>query len=110
MAISGAICGIAGFILVSGAGHTISTGIAGGRGFTAIVVAWLSKLNTITMMFVSFLLTFMEKGAIQIASQFNLSENASEILTGIILFFVLGCEFFINYKVSFRHGKRRIDA
>ena len=110
MAISGAICGIAGFILVSGAGHTISTGIAGGRGFTAIVVAWLSKLNTITMMFVSFLLTFMEKGAIQIASQFNLSENASEIITGIILFFVLGCEFFISYKVSFRHGKRRIDA
>ena len=110
MAISGAVCGLAGFILVSGAGHTISTGIAGGRGFTAIVVAWLSKLNTITMVFVSFLLTFMEKGAIQIASQFNLSENASEIITGIILFFVLGCEFFINYKVSFRHGKRRIDA
>ena len=110
MTISGAICGLAGFILVSGAGHTISTGIAGGRGFTAIVVAWLSKLNTITMVFVSFLLTFMEKGAIQIASQFNLSENASEIITGIILFFVLGCEFFINYKVSFRHGKRRIDA
>lgn len=110
MAISGAICGLAGFILVSGAGHTISTGIAGGRGFTAIVVAWLSKLNTITMMFVSFLLTFMEKGAIQIASQFNLSENASEIITGIILFFVLGCEFFISYKVSFRHSKRRIDA
>ena len=114
MAISGAICGIAGFMLVSGAGHTISTGIAGGRGFTAIVVAWLSKLNTFTMMFVSFLLTFMEKGAIQIASQFNLSENASrDILTGIILFFVLGCEFFINYKVSFRHGKkedRRMNA
>ena len=77
MAISGAICGVAGFVLVGGAGHTISTGIADGRGFTAIVVAWLSKLNTFTMMFVSFLLTFMEKGAIQIASQFNLSENAS---------------------------------
>ena len=106
MAISGAICGIAGFVLVGGAGHTISTGIADGRGFTAIVVAWLSKLNTFTMMFVSFLLTFMEKGAIQIASQFNLSENASDIITGIILFFVLGCEFFINYKVEFRHSKK----
>lgn len=107
MAISGAICGMAGFILVSGTGHTISTGIAGGRGFTAIIVAWLSKLNTVTMMVVSFLLTFMEKGAIQIASQFNLSEHASDIITGIILFFVLGCEFFINYKVEFRLGKGR---
>jgi len=106
MAISGGLCGLAGFILVSGAGHTISTTLAGGRGFTAIVVAWLSKLNTFTMMIVSFLLTFMAKGAIQIASQFSLNENASEIITGIILFFVLGCEFFINYKVEFRHRRK----
>lgn len=108
MGISGALCGLAGFILVSANGHTISTSIVGGRGFTAIVVAWLSKLNTFTMMFVSFLLVFMEKGAIQIASQFTLNENASDILTGIILFFVLGCEFFINYKVEFRHRKGEI--
>ena len=106
MAISGGICGLAGFILVSGAGHTISTGISGGRGFTAIVVAWLSKLNTFTMMFVSFLLVFMEKGAIEIASRYNLSDYVSSMLTGIILFFILGCEFFINYKVSRNHGKK----
>ena len=106
MAISGALCGLAGFLLVSGSGHTISTSLGGGRGFTAIVVAWLSKLNTFTMMFVSFLLTFMAKGAIQIASQFSLNENASEIITGILLFFVLGCEFFINYRVEFRHRRR----
>ena len=105
MAISGGLCGLAGFLLVSGSSHTISAVIAGGRGFTAIVVAWLSKLNTLTMMAVSFLLTFMTKGATQIASQFNLNENASEIITGIILFFVLGCEFFINYRVEFRRRK-----
>ncbi len=110
MGISGALCGLAGFILVSGTGHTLSTSIVGGRGFTAIVVAWLSKLNTFTMMLVSFLLVFMEKGSIQIASQFNLSENASDIITGIILFFVLGCEFFINYKVEFRHRKEDVRA
>ena len=106
MALSGALCGLAGFILVSGSGHTVSTEFSGGRGFTAIIVAWLSNLNTFTMLFVSFALTFLEKGAIQIASQFGLNENASEILTGIILFFVLGCEVFINYKVSFRHHRR----
>ena len=106
MAISGALCGLAGFILVSGAGHTVSTTLAGGRGFTAIVVAWLSKLNTFTMIVVSFLLTFMAKGAIQIASQFSLNENASEIITGILLFFVLGCEFFINYRVEFRRRRK----
>lgn len=102
MAISGAICGLAGFILVSGSSHTISTSTAGGRGFTAIIVAWLSKFNTFTMILVSFFLVFMQKGALQIASQFNLNENASDVITGIILFFILGSEFFINYRVGFR--------
>ena len=108
MAMSGALCGLTGFLLVSGTGHTISTGIAGGRGFTAIIVAWLSKLNTFTMMLVSFFLTFMEKGAIKTASDFNLSENASDIIMGIILFFILGCEFFISYKVEFRHHRKEV--
>ena len=58
------------------------------------------------MILVSFFLVFMEKGAIQIASQFNLNENASEVITGIILFFLIGCEFFINYKVEFRKNRK----
>ena len=102
MALSGAICGIAGFIIVSGASHTISTSTAGGRGFTAIIVSWLSKFNAFAMILVSFFLVFMQKGAGQIASQFNLNENASDVITGIILFFILGCEFFINYRVAVR--------
>lgn len=106
MALSGGICGLAGFILVSGASHTISTSTADGRGFTAIIVAWLAKFNTFVMIFVAFFLVFMEKGALQIASQFNLNQEASEVLTGIILFFILGCEFFINYKLEFRHKKK----
>ena len=81
-------------------------GLAGGRGFTAIVVAWLGKLNPFSMMLVAFGLVFMEKGSIEIASQFNLNENASEILTGVILFFILGCEFFINYRLEFRKADK----
>ncbi len=105
MALSGALCGIAGFIIVSGASHTISTSTAGGRGFTAIIVSWLSKFNTFAMILVSFFLVFMQKGAGQIASQFNLNENASDVITGIILFFILGCEFFIDYQVKIRGRK-----
>lgn len=106
MAISGALCGLAGFILVSGSSHTISTSTASGRGFTAIIVAWLSKFNTFVMILVSFFLVFMQKGAMQIASQFNLNENASDVITGIILFFILGSEFFINYRLSFRKAHK----
>ena len=99
---------LCGFLIVAGKDQTIATTSAGGRGFTAIVVAWLSKLNTFVMAFVSYALVFMQKGASQIASQFNLNENVSEIVTGIILFFVLGCEFFINFSVKLR-GRRKAD-
>ena len=105
MAISGAICGMAGFITVAGSSHTISTVTAGGRGFTAIIVAWLAQFNTFVMILISLLLVFLQKGAIQIASQFNLNDYASNIITGIILFFILGSEFFINYRLVFRSGK-----
>lgn len=106
MAISGAICGIAGFIAVAGASHTISTSTAGGQGFTAIIVAWLARFNTFIMVAISALLVFLEKGAVEIASQFDLNDFVSEMITGIILFFILGSEFFINYKVRFRGGKK----
>jgi len=105
MTISGAICGLAGFLAVSGASHTISTSTAGGRGFTAIIVAWLAKFNTFVMILIAALLVFLEKGAMQIASQYNLNDYASQMITGIILFFILGSEFFINYRLVFR-GKK----
>ncbi len=105
MAVSGALSGIAGFIAVAGASHTISTSTAGGRGFTAIIVAWLAKFNAFVMIMVAALLVFLEKGAVQIASQYNLNDYASEMLTGIILFFILGSEFFINYRLVFRDKK-----
>ena len=94
------ICGLAGFVIVSGASHTISTATAGGRGFTAIIVAWLSKFNTFIMVAVSFGIIFMNQGAVQIATQYGLNENASDVILGIILFFLIGAEFFINYRVE----------
>lgn len=105
MAVSGAICGVAGFIAVAGASHTISTSTAGGRGFTAIIVAWLSKFNPFVMILFSFMLAFLEKGAMEIASQSNgvLNDYVSSMITGILLFFILGSEFFVEYKVIFRH-------
>ncbi|MBQ8556532.1 MAG: ABC transporter permease [Clostridia bacterium] len=110
MAICGGIAGIAGYLLTAGVGHTISTGTADGRGFTAIIVAWLGKLNPFSMMLVAFFLVFMQKGSIEIASQFNLNENASEIITGVLLFFILGCEFFINYRLEFRKSNKGEEA
>lgn len=102
MILSGALCGLTGFLIVGGRDQAISTGTAGGNGFTAIIVAWLAKFNTFTMALISFLLIFLEKGAAEIASAYNLNDFASDIIAGIILFFILGSEFFINYKAIFR--------
>lgn len=106
MLISGAVAGLTGFIAVSGSSHTISVNTAGGKGFTAIIVAWMSKFNTMTMVVISLLLIFLEKGANEIASRFNLNDFASQIITGIILFFIIGSEFFINYQMIWR-GKNK---
>lgn len=106
MIISGGISGIAGFLLVSGTNHTISKNLAGGMGFTAIMVSWLAKFNPILMVITSFLIVFLQKGASEIATTFRLNESISDILTGIILFFIIGCEFFINYKINLRHKNK----
>lgn len=103
--LSGAICGIAGLILVSGTNHTIAANTVGGRGFTAIMVSWLAKFNPITMILTAFIIVFLEKGAGEISTMFGLNSSFSEIITGIIIFFIIGCEFFINYKLVFRNKK-----
>ena len=102
MLVSAGICGLAGFLEVSAVSHTISSLTAGGRGFTAIIVAWLGKFNPFAMTLITAILAFMSRGANQIASDFNFNKHASNILIGIILFFILGSEFFINYQIVFR--------
>ena len=96
----GAICGLGGMIQASGSDVTLTMNVAGGVGFTAIIVAWLSKFNTFIMVAVSFGIVFMDQGAVQIATQYGLNENASDVILGIILFFLIGAEFFINYRVK----------
>lgn len=105
MVLSGALCGLVGLLLVGGINHTITTTLVGGQGFTAIMVSWLAKFNPITMIFTSFLIIFLGRGAGEIATVFELNQSFSDILTGIILFFIIGCEFFIAYKVKFNKKK-----
>ena len=107
MLISGAICGFAGLLLVGGTNHTLNAAIVDGRGFTAVMVSWLGKFNPIWMVLTSFLLVFLERGAGEIATDFGLNASFGDILTGIILFFIIGCEFFIHYKLSFTRFSKK---
>ena len=107
MFLSGAICGLAGLLLVGGTDHTITTTIAGGRGFTAVMVAWLAKFNPFGMVFTSLLLVFLDRGASEISTIYSLNHSFGDILTGIILFFIIGSEFFISYKLNFLKENRK---
>ena len=109
LVVSGALCGIAGLLLVGGTNHTISTTTVDGRGFTAIMVSWLAKFNPIYMVMTSFLIVFLQKGAGQVSTDFRLPSAISDIVTGIILFFIIGCEFFLQYKILSTKNRKEND-
>ncbi len=102
MIVSGAVCGLAGFLIVGGLDHSITTESVGGQGFTAIMVSWLAKFNPLIMVATSFLLIFLDQGAAQMSQDFGMSDAFPSVIVGIILFFIIGCEFFIHYRLLFR--------
>ena len=102
MFLSGAISGLVGYIIASGANNTFYDGVAGGVGFTSITVAWLSQLNAFAMVGISLLLAVLSKGAETLQTRMSIPASLSDIITGILLFCMLGCEFFINYRLIFR--------
>ena len=110
MLLSGALCGLAGLLLVGSTNHTLTTSLAGGRGFTAVMVSWLAKFDPLVMVLTTLLLVFLDRGAGEISTVFGLNQSFSDILTGIILFFIIGSEFFINYKLCFRHKEGKEES
>lgn len=107
MFLSGAISGLVGFIVASGADNTLHAGVAAGVGFTAITVAWLAQLNPFAMVGIAALLAVLEKGADTLQTKMNVPASISDIITGIFLFCMLGCEFFINYRLILRTSHRK---
>ncbi len=110
MFISGAISGLVGFIVVSGANFTLYSGVADGVGFTSITVAWLSQLNSFAMIAISMILAILEKGSNTLQTRMEVPASIADIITGILLFCMLSCEFFINYRLIFRHRDKEVNA
>lgn len=106
MVISGALCGVAGMLLVSGIDHSINTNTVGGQGFTAIMISWLGQFNPFIMAGMAGLVTFLQTGAAKVADSFFLNSAYADIASGVVVLFLVGCEFFIQYKIRFRHSKK----
>ena len=98
--VSGAIGGLAGMIQVSGVNSTLSVDVSNGVGYTAIIISWLGQLNAVSILLVSFLFAVLVEGGSYIQTVYHIPQAAASLLQGIILFFVLGSEFFIKYRVS----------
>ena len=102
MLLSGALCGLAGYLIGAGLDQTITTESVGGQGFTAIMVCWLAKFNPIGMVLTAGLVTLLDHGAAQISQDFSVAADFPDVVVGIILFFIIGSEFFIQYQLHFR--------
>ncbi len=107
MIVSGAICGLAGFLIVSALDHSITTTTVGGMGFTAIMVSWLAKFNPLVMIGSAAFVTFLDQGAAQVTTNFNIDSAFPDMMVGIVLFFIIGCEFFIGYRLKFRQKNKK---
>ena len=110
MILSGALCGLAGYLIAAGLDQTVTTESAGGQGFTGIMVAWLGKFNPLAMILTSALIQLLNQGAAQISQDFDVSGAFPNVIVGIILFFIIGSEFFINYEIHFRGHHSHAEA
>ena len=110
MILSGALCGLAGYLIAAGLDQTVTTESAGGQGFTGIMVAWLGKFNPLAMILTAGLIQLLNQGAAQISQDFDVSGAFPSVIVGIILFFIIGSEFFINYEIHFRGRHGRTEA
>ena len=105
--LSGGFCGIAGMMQASAIEHSLSEQLSGGLGFTAVITTWLAQLNPIALTVVSFLFSMLIQGGSFLQSAMKIPASMSQILQGIIIFFVLGSEFFLHYKVVFTTKKEK---
>ncbi len=106
--LSGGLCGLTGMIQASAIEHSISNQFSGGLGFTAIMTAWLAKLNPAAIVFVSFLFAMLLQGGSYIQVALQVSSTVASMIQGVVLFFLLGSDFFMQYSIVFTKKVREV--
>ncbi|MBQ8623753.1 MAG: ABC transporter permease [Oscillospiraceae bacterium] len=105
--ISAFLIGLAGAFYVSTA-HSLSTSVTNDVGWTGVIVAWLSKLNTLAIVVTSALISILRYGCTQAAAEFaSVDSHFADLLQGIILFSVLACDFLTRFKVIINLKRRK---
>jgi len=106
-AISGALAGLAGIIEVAGPIGHLDPGVSSGYGFTAIIVAFLGRLNPIGILVAGLFLalTFIGGESAQISMKVPL--DLTKVFQGILLFYVLACDSLIVYRIRVLRSVRK---
>jgi simple sugar transport system permease protein len=104
LVLSGAVCGLAGMSEFAGLSHRMEMSISGNYGYTAIIIAWLARLNPWGIVAMSVFMSALLVGG-QYAQTAGISDAISVMIQGIILFFVLGFDILTQYKIHFHFGK-----
>lgn len=98
MGLSGALAGLAGLFEVTGPAGQISIDFNVGYGFTAIIVAFLGRLNPIGIVLAGFLMALTYVGGEMAATNMGLPAAAIQVFQGMLLFFLLGVDVLTNYR------------
>ena len=100
--LTGVICGVAGFLVVAGSAHTITPEAIGGRGFTAILICWISDFSVPLMAGYSFLINFVSTGCKDASKWLPYSDKLGNICVALFFVTLLISTFFINFKITLR--------
>ena len=105
--VSGALAGLAGIIEVAGPIGHLDPGVSSGYGFTAIIVAFLGRLNPVGIMIAGLFLalTFIGGEGAQISMKVPL--DLTKVFQGILLFYVLACDSLIVYRIHYLRTVRK---
>lgn len=104
LVLCGVLSGIIGFLLVSAKNYSINMDAVGGRGFTGVLISWLGHFNPFAMGLCSFLYAFALRGSSNVGNMARMGDSYANIIVGVLFLFILATEFFINYKVTFKHS------
>ncbi len=108
--LSGGLAGLAGICEVAGPSGQLQPTISPGYGFTAIIVAFLGRLNPIGVLFAGVLLAISYLGGEAAQVELGISDKTAQVFQGMLLFFILACDTLIHYRIKFAPGRGAAGA
>jgi simple sugar transport system permease protein len=102
----GAMAGIAGMSEVGGPMGQLTDHVSQNYGFAAIIVAFVGRLNALGIFLASLLMALLYLGGEQAQQYMNLPSSISKVFQGMLLFFLLGADIFVNYKLRLGAAKK----